>query len=56
MVLAHSDFPGGDGESRFTGRANADDVQTSEARQALGLEPFADSSSMVTIEANRILF
>ncbi|KIM77865.1 hypothetical protein PILCRDRAFT_825084 [Piloderma croceum F 1598] len=54
--LPPPDFPGGEGESRFTGRANAHDVQTSEARQALGLEPFADSSSMVTIKANRILF
>jgi hypothetical protein len=56
LILAYSDFPGGEGESRFTGRADAHDVQISEARQALGLEPFADSSSMVAIEANRILF
>jgi len=57
LGLPAPDFPGGEGESKFSGRANAEDVQTSEGRQVLGLEPFKNtSSSMVINEANKILF
>ena len=55
--LDPSDFPGGEGESKFTGRANTEDIQTSGSRQVLGLEPFGGTSeSYVINEANKILF
>ena len=53
----NSDFPGGEGESKFIGRADADNIQTSEGRQLLGLEPFDNTSgSRVISQANKILF
>jgi len=50
------DFPGGEGESKFTGRATALDVKTPKGRQILGLEPFDTfaGSSLITA-ANQIL-
>jgi hypothetical protein len=59
LGLPAPDFPGGEGESKFTGRATPEDAQTSAARQILGLERFADTSgpaSGVVSEANKILF
>lgn len=54
ILLRCSDFPGGEGESKFSGRANSQDVQTPAARQALGLEPFTQNSAAAQT-ANAIL-
>jgi len=59
LGLPAPDFPGGKGESSFTGRATAEDVHSPAARRILGLEPFPDTSrsgSSVATEANKILF
>jgi hypothetical protein len=57
QVVTSSDFPDGEGESEFIGRADAEDIQTSIGRQMLGLEPFAETSgSSVIHESNKILF
>jgi len=37
------DFPGGEGESKFVGRATVEDVETSEGRRMLGIEAFDTS-------------
>ncbi|EGO26082.1 hypothetical protein SERLADRAFT_447357 [Serpula lacrymans var. lacrymans S7.9] len=54
------DFPGGEGESKFLGRASAQDIHTREGRQALGFEPFVSSAGSSSVklheEANKILF
>ncbi|KAH7917897.1 DUF1479-domain-containing protein [Leucogyrophana mollusca] len=53
------DFPGGEGESKFTGRATVQDISSREGRQALGFEPLtASTSSSIELidEANKILF
>ena len=57
------DFPGGEGESLFVGRASVQDIRTREGRQAMGFEPFmippgmTNSTSFELFEAaNRILF
>ena len=39
------DFPGGEGEKHFSGRAKPSDVQGEEARRAIGLEAFDLSSA-----------
>ncbi|KAL0564938.1 hypothetical protein V5O48_017096 [Marasmius crinis-equi] len=38
--LPAPDFPGGEGESRFTGRVKPEDIASKEGRQAIGLESF----------------
>ncbi|KAH7915082.1 DUF1479-domain-containing protein [Hygrophoropsis aurantiaca] len=53
------DFPGGEGESNFNGRATTQDIASREGRQALGFEPFEpspSSNSRLVDEANKILF
>ncbi|TIA86916.1 hypothetical protein E3P99_03540 [Wallemia hederae] len=60
--LPPRDFPGGDGESRFVGRMNPEDVEAGPSRQLLGLEPFpippgASPGAKRTVKkANEILF
>jgi len=55
--LPAPDFPDGEGESEFIGRADAKDIQTSTGRQMLGLEPLAEASgSSVVHKSNKILF
>ena len=53
-MSAHRDFPGGEGESTFTGRASLADVYTSEARRILGLEPY-DIPAVATPGAMQVL-
>ncbi|GAA5948574.1 hypothetical protein JCM21900_005177 [Sporobolomyces salmonicolor] len=56
------DFPGGEGESRFEGRATEKDIEGEAARRAMGYAPFVAregetaGGKKVTEEANRILF
>ncbi|TFK50762.1 DUF1479-domain-containing protein [Heliocybe sulcata] len=56
------DFPGGEGESRFTGRATPEDIKTLAGRRLLGLAPFetpadaTEGARKVIEEANKILF
>ncbi|KZT27114.1 DUF1479-domain-containing protein [Neolentinus lepideus HHB14362 ss-1] len=56
------DFPGGEGESRFTGRATPEDIKTVAGRRLLGLAPFeipvnaTEGERKVIEEANKILF
>lgn len=56
-----SDFPGGDGEKFFEGRATVDDVDPA-ARSMFGLQPFTippggSEGSLETIKkANTVLF
>lgn len=57
-----SDFPGGEGESRFKGRAIPEDVRNVEGCRILGFAPFdvpqdaTEGARMVIEEANSILF
>lgn len=39
-MTADRDFPGGEGESAFVGRATLENVRTSEGRRMLGFEPY----------------
>ncbi|KAK1230925.1 hypothetical protein PQX77_005956 [Marasmius sp. AFHP31] len=48
------DFPGGEGESKFVGRATEDTITTKLGRQAYGFEPF-DGTSPFIQRANEIL-
>ncbi|EIW80163.1 DUF1479-domain-containing protein [Coniophora puteana RWD-64-598 SS2] len=51
------DFPGGEGESKFVNRYLPRHITTSEARQALGFEPFTSTvNTALTDEANKVLF
>ncbi|GAA6064369.1 hypothetical protein JCM10212_004102 [Sporobolomyces blumeae] len=56
------DFPQGEGEAHFVGRAGIDDLESVDARRVLGLERFVcedgetDGGREVVEEANRILF
>ena len=52
--LPPSDFPQGEGESKFVGRQLAEDVKGNNARQLLGLQPFAYPTN-VTIGAKRVI-
>ncbi|KAG0701148.1 hypothetical protein DFH29DRAFT_982816 [Suillus ampliporus] len=57
--LPSPDFPGGSGESTFTGRATPQDITTREGRQAVGLEPFVSrgvGNDELVDAANRVLF
>ncbi|KIJ08600.1 hypothetical protein PAXINDRAFT_172871 [Paxillus involutus ATCC 200175] len=57
--LPAPDFPGGEGESKFSGRATPQDITTRRGRQAMGFEPFVASGSdnaALVKEANRVLF
>lgn len=59
MLDAGRDFPGGSGESTFTGRATAQDITTSQGRRALGFEPFVSGgveNDELVDAANRVLF
>ena len=38
------DFPGGEGESKFVGRATPQDIQNREGREMYGLEMFSPGS------------
>lgn len=55
------DFPGGVGESLFTGRGTLSDIKTEEARRAMGFAPFliedgmAESEKRLIEECNREL-
>lgn len=40
-----SDFPGGQGESQFSGRGSVADVSTQEGRRALGFEKLEKSDA-----------
>lgn len=54
-----SDFPGGEGESRFLDRATPQDITTHQGRQATGFAPFAvtsASNAALVEETNKILF
>ncbi|KAJ3781462.1 hypothetical protein GGU10DRAFT_366649 [Lentinula aff. detonsa] len=42
--LPAPDFPGGEGESKFVGRATKEDIRTISGRQAYGFEPFEEIS------------
>lgn len=61
-MWSRRDFPGGEGETNFKGRATPDDVKGSEARTLFGLEPYgvpegATKGVKETIEqANMIIF
>ncbi|KAL0580982.1 hypothetical protein V5O48_001074 [Marasmius crinis-equi] len=48
------DFPGGEGESKFVGRATVDDITTKFGKQAYGFEPF-DATSPFVEKANAII-
>ncbi|KAL6305120.1 hypothetical protein BKA93DRAFT_817078 [Sparassis latifolia] len=52
--LPPPDFPGGDGESRFFGRATTEDVEGVEGRRLLGLEPFEVPSGATAAEVKLI--
>ncbi|KAI9455819.1 hypothetical protein HD554DRAFT_2146979 [Boletus coccyginus] len=57
--LPSPDFPGGEGESEFLGRATPQDITTPQGRQATGFEPFVatnGANAALVEEANRILF
>lgn len=57
--LPAPDFPGGSGESTFTGRATAQDITGSQGRRVLGLEPFVSrgvENDELIDAANRVLF
>ncbi|KAF8551536.1 DUF1479-domain-containing protein [Imleria badia] len=57
--LPAPDFPGGEGESGFLGRAAPHDITTQQGRRATGFEPFVATSDVhaaLVEEANRILF
>ncbi|KAG9308574.1 hypothetical protein JVU11DRAFT_11678 [Chiua virens] len=57
--LPAPDFPGGEGESKFSGRATPQDITTQQGRRALGFEAFVATSAANTAlvdEANKILF
>ncbi|KAF9218717.1 DUF1479-domain-containing protein, partial [Gyrodon lividus] len=57
--LPAPDFPGGEGESKFSGRATPHDITTRQGRQAMGFEPFVATGSgnaVLVEEANRLLF
>lgn len=43
-LLRHSDFPGGEGESRFVGRGTVEDIAHPDGRRVLGFEPFKYAS------------
>ncbi|ORY46228.1 hypothetical protein BCR35DRAFT_297286 [Leucosporidium creatinivorum] len=44
------DFPGGEGEARFKGRATEKGIKSVEARQAMGLAPFEKTEGMTVAE------
>lgn len=48
------DFPGGVGESQFTGRGTVDDIKTEEARRAMGFAPFLMDNDMPELERRLI--
>lgn len=56
-----SDFPGGEGEAQFKGRAGVTDIPDAAGRRALGFEPFKYSTYLnegekaVVAAANQIL-
>ncbi|KIJ63524.1 hypothetical protein HYDPIDRAFT_92217 [Hydnomerulius pinastri MD-312] len=58
--LPAPDFPGGPGESTFTGRASAEDITTVEGKRAMGFAPFPMSGEEglqgLSSEINRVLF
>ncbi|KAG1731838.1 DUF1479-domain-containing protein [Suillus paluster] len=57
--LPSPDFPGGSGESTFTGRATLQDITTRQGRQAIGLEPFVSKgvgNDELVDAVNRALF
>jgi hypothetical protein len=59
LMVVLRDFPGGSGESTFTGRAKPWDITTREGRQAVGLEPFvprAAANDKLIDAVNRVLF
>lgn len=39
-VADDRDFPGGEGESKFSGRATEEDLLTQNARHIFGIEPY----------------
>ena len=57
----YSDFPGGEGEAQFKGRAGVADIPDAAGRRALGFEPFKYSTYLnegeraVVAAANQIL-
>ncbi|RPD57920.1 DUF1479-domain-containing protein [Lentinus tigrinus ALCF2SS1-7] len=59
--LPSPDFPGGEGESQFVGRAGVGDITSADGRSLLGFEPFEYSSYVnegerkVVASANEIL-
>jgi len=53
--LPPPDFPGGEGESRFIGRASVEDITTPFGRQVYGFEPFDDAGSDFIKNANWII-
>lgn len=44
------DFPGGEGEANFAGRATEEEIKSLEARQAMGLAPFEKTAGMTDAE------
>ncbi|TFK45112.1 hypothetical protein BDQ12DRAFT_695360 [Crucibulum laeve] len=57
--LPAPDFPGGEGESKFVGRATLDDIKTPEGRKMLGFVPFDPATDgpnrAFVVEVNRTL-
>ncbi|KAI5481415.1 hypothetical protein MNV49_004171 [Pseudohyphozyma bogoriensis] len=51
-----SDFPGGDGEQFFTGRATGDDVVGAEARRAMGLDLFDEKITKSDLERDLVKY
>lgn len=59
---SNSDFPGGEGESRFLNRGGQEHIQGETGRRALGFKKFdtpedvSVGETQAVLEANRILF
>ena len=61
ILLCIRDFPGGEGESRFIGRATVKDIPTAEGRRMFGFEKFEEPlqdklAAGVAKKCNDILF
>ncbi|KAJ3915083.1 hypothetical protein F5877DRAFT_49223 [Lentinula edodes] len=52
--LPAPDFPGGEGESHFVGRAGKETIPTSFGRQAYGFDPFDDTSEFIKKVNSRV--
>ena len=55
ISLLCRDFPGGEGESKFTGRATVEHIPTLEGRRMFGFERFEGEEEFVK-KCNELLF